>query len=360
MSGILDKKSRIMDYVLTENGRSQIQNNDIRFYYATFSDKSIVYKEKEVDILKKRANISDESLYLPFECNTRVNDDINPELDIKNFLNYSDNTTIQYNQNDFTLNDANIQVDNSLTIGENLLNLNYLESKYPRKPNGITFLDNDDFENNKNFRILNRSSLYDTIEKEEVNIKNIPTIALDKRFSRKNNFKRLIPQSDNVDLYDDEDSDFLYQLGSDEHYVLSNYNKYINFNEEDTPDDSVLKTINNMINNTNLEKKVYEISNYSKNDMYIFDMHEVYTDNGSLNKDKLSFIDLGEIFDKKSRKRKNIQLIGKIINSRDKENKDIDTIFSFNGGDIQENSQNKNFIISSYYSFICMFILVSE
>ena len=43
MSGILDKKSRIFDFVITNNGREQIENNDIRYKYASFSDKSIVY-----------------------------------------------------------------------------------------------------------------------------------------------------------------------------------------------------------------------------------------------------------------------------------------------------------------------------
>ena len=45
MSGILDRKSRIIDYSLTENGRSQIQTGDIRFVYATASDKSILYEK---------------------------------------------------------------------------------------------------------------------------------------------------------------------------------------------------------------------------------------------------------------------------------------------------------------------------
>ena len=46
MSGILNKKNRIIDYKLTENGRKQIQNGDINFKYYTLSDSSIVYHEK--------------------------------------------------------------------------------------------------------------------------------------------------------------------------------------------------------------------------------------------------------------------------------------------------------------------------
>ena len=34
MSGILDKKSRIIDFVITENGRSQIEDGDIRYKFA--------------------------------------------------------------------------------------------------------------------------------------------------------------------------------------------------------------------------------------------------------------------------------------------------------------------------------------
>jgi len=191
----------------------------------------------------------------------------------------------------------------------------------------------------------------------------MPSISVDKRFSRKNNFKRLIPVNDqDENLYQDTDSDFLYQIGSDEHYVLSSYEKNIEFNESDTPDDSVLKVINSLINNNDLKKKTYEVSNYSNSDLYIVDMHETYKDNSdnSIKNEKLSFIDLGNIFDKNDRKTKSIHLIGKFINSREKNNKDLDVIFSFNKGEIQESSSNKNYIISSYYSFLCMFILISE
>ena len=54
MSGILDKKSRIFDFVITKNGRAQLEDNDIRYKYATFSDRSIVYtKDFEASSIKK-------------------------------------------------------------------------------------------------------------------------------------------------------------------------------------------------------------------------------------------------------------------------------------------------------------------
>ena len=54
MSGILDKKSRIIDFVITRNGKEQIENGDIRFKFATLSDKSIIYtKNHELSKIKK-------------------------------------------------------------------------------------------------------------------------------------------------------------------------------------------------------------------------------------------------------------------------------------------------------------------
>ena len=55
MSGILNKKERIFDFVITENGRRQIQNNDIRYKYASISDASVIYtKNEDLSVVKKR------------------------------------------------------------------------------------------------------------------------------------------------------------------------------------------------------------------------------------------------------------------------------------------------------------------
>ena len=50
MAGFLDKKKRLIDYKLTEHGRSQLSTGDIRFKYYTFTDRSIVYSEEKSEL----------------------------------------------------------------------------------------------------------------------------------------------------------------------------------------------------------------------------------------------------------------------------------------------------------------------
>ena len=189
MAGILNKKSRFLDYVLTENGRSQIQNNDIRFYYATFSDRSIVYKEKELLDLNSKVKISDELCYLPFESDTVVNDDINPEFSLKNFMGYNNDSIKDLTVEGLNFSDAIVDVENNISIGQNLLNLKYIESRVAKKTEGLNFVDEESVNNNNKFRILNSSRKYPTtITKNSLNLSNLPTLCLDKRLSHKSNF----------------------------------------------------------------------------------------------------------------------------------------------------------------------------
>ena len=74
--------------------------------------------------------------------------------------------------------------------------------------------------------------------------------------------------------------------------------------------------------------------------------------------EKLSFIELGSFFSKKNIS-KQVFLIGKLINTKN-ENSDLDEIYNLNEGVIQKNTPNKNFAVSAYYSFVCMFTIVVE
>ena len=90
MSGILDKKSRIIDFVITENGREQIESGDIRYKFASFSDKSIVYTKNHDLSLLKKADITDADFnFIPLEASTKLHDEINPEFDIRNFYTFN-------------------------------------------------------------------------------------------------------------------------------------------------------------------------------------------------------------------------------------------------------------------------------
>ena len=89
--------------------------------------------------------------------------------------------------------------------------------------------------------------------------------------------------------------------------------------------------------------------------------------------EKLMFIELGDFYDNTDGKLKSVYLIGKIKLSRNDET-DIDGFFndSKNLGDYSVNYNltanygnsrgvnRKDYILSSYYSFLNMFVLVAE
>lgn len=68
MSGILDKKKRILDFIITEEGRNQAANGELRVHYASFSDIGAFYTEKSGSYAE---DISDR---LCFEVNVKPQD----------------------------------------------------------------------------------------------------------------------------------------------------------------------------------------------------------------------------------------------------------------------------------------------
>ena len=46
MAGILDAKSRVVDFILTNEGRRQVRNGDLKIEYASFTDRDTFYEEE--------------------------------------------------------------------------------------------------------------------------------------------------------------------------------------------------------------------------------------------------------------------------------------------------------------------------
>lgn len=380
MAGILDKKERVIDYKITVNGRSQIQNGDIRFVYATFSDSSIVYNELDKSSTDSKRRISDELNYLPFEVTSKVNDELNPEFDLTNFIKSSEDAFLRVDSavNDLTFDNAIQEIKNSeeknnnVSLSRKLLNLKYLDTQSNFEVEEISFVNQDDIDNKKSFTFYSNQTRYPTLYNSVQDYNELNTLIEDKRLSRKTNFKKLIPiSSQNVALYNEDDYKRSFTDQPDEFYVVKDYNKIVNtITDEDSPEDAIAKTIKNFMANPRLYKKEYSLKDFNKNDVFIFNMYEHSlaqegnSNNNGENKkfsiNKLSFIDLGEIFDKKEGKNKRIFLIGKIIKSRNENNIDIDLVFNFNDGVIQKNTINSQIPLSIYYSFINMFTLVLE
>lgn len=92
MSGILDSKSRILDVILTQLGREQMSRGDFEISFATFSDRSVQYKEGLLPDNWTKWNETEGVLSgvqgdLFFEAFSSPNDEIIPEIsDEGNFL----------------------------------------------------------------------------------------------------------------------------------------------------------------------------------------------------------------------------------------------------------------------------------
>lgn len=70
MAGILDKKQRILDFIITEEGRNQAANGELRVHFASFSDLGVFYTEKSGSFAE---DISDR---IHFEVNVKPQDSL--------------------------------------------------------------------------------------------------------------------------------------------------------------------------------------------------------------------------------------------------------------------------------------------
>jgi hypothetical protein len=361
MAGILDKKSRIIDFILTNNGRSQIESGDIRYRYATLSDSSIVYRP-DFDLTKQmKSKISDsESYFLPIEAMSKVNDSINPEFDLRKYFSYSHGNILNNNikQNSINFDAAVDLLLTTQTLAGHLKNLKVLSKRNAiNSEKEISFIDTGFLADTIDFR--NSMSTYKTISSYSTNKENLSVIALDKRFSNKRNYKVLIPkdisgrtlyeksQFKNLDALDDFNT-----TG----YVLSSYQPLKSTENVLSREKEILNVIKSLEADKSIHKKVYNLKDNSNENTFIFELHEL--DEARNKIEKISFIKLGDFYDKTTGSSKKVYLIGKVINTRN-DASDLDTLFSFNNGEINLNSKS-TFALSAYYSFITLFTLVVE
>ena len=376
MSGILDKKSRIIDFVITRNGREQIESGDIRYKFASLSDKSIVYtKDHDLSKINKSDISKSEIDFLPLEVLSKENDSINPEFDIAKFYSTEGVELKRITENDSIL--VNTRANEHLqkqTLTGYLTNFKLIKTKNVyNEDKSFSFVEkaanNIDIVLTNNDLDQNISSIlkYSTIKHKTVRKKNVPVIALDKRFSHKNNFLYLPPKDvSGIDLYDKEDFKNIDDLDEENStgFLLSSYNGILDENIE-SREKEILKIVKSMEKNEGLYKRVYEIESPTDNDSLIFELHELDVKQEAsenlkeiVDFKKLHFVKIGDFYDKESMIDKKIYLIGKVFNTRE-DSDDLDTNFIFNNGKINLQSQSE-FALSSYFSFICLFTLIVE
>lgn len=363
MSGILNKKQRILDFIITNNGRSQIEDGDIRYKFATFSDQSILYTKDHEASKVNKSNISNSEFnYLPLEATSKVNDMINPEFDLGKFFSHTNSNILNSQEVKNSIN-FNASVDTLLStqsLSAKLSAMKLITTKNRINDNApIAFVDNGFLPETINFQ--NNTNLYKTISSYEVNKENLPVIALDKRFTHKRNFKVMIPKDiSGNDLYDEsmfQNIDKLDEFNTTG-YVYNSYNtsRKSQTNNINSREKEILEVIKSIESDEALYKRVYELTNNSDENTFIFELHEARLSTNDL--EKLSFIKLGDFYDKETATTKKVYLIGKIINTRD-DSSDLETLFNFNDGEV--NLTNKTaFLLSAFYSFVTLFTLVIE
>ena len=378
MSGILDKKSRVFDYVLTQEGLRQIQKNDLRYRYASVSDADIVY-EKDYQKSEIYKNNIDQSrdFNLPLESSPGGAYTFSNEFKFdETTKEYSDKYLFNIDTNNFTDSEIDqIYLDKSdaIGIGSKIKNQKIILTKSGLSPVSLDFKITSNISENtfdfKNPLVVNK---YPTILNGKTSVKNTKPILRDKRFSNKTNFMRLSPELVNGDKIFDEKVFF----GQEEYEVLSNvdwmfklFNEKINFNNPNDRESTIKDIVTVMSNSDNILRKEYEIIEEDNVDTFFIEMFESSTDENRNNVllDKLLFIHLTGYYDSVDSNYKDVYLIGKLVYN----NKEFDTRYDimkmpdflkkFNSAfNTPENYEGKILKLSNYYSFINMFVLVAE
>jgi len=364
MAGILDKKSRIFDYIITSNGKKQIQKNDIRYKFATLSDRSIVYNKDYDKLNTLLENVSNsEYFYLPFESSYKTNVEINDEFSFeeeytKTFnINNQDNLTINNQDFDkFVL----MNIENNLT-GIKLKNLSNLLTKNLLFENQtldfkIQEINSFDFKNLKNVE------RYNSIAKYSESCSRIKPVSLDDRFKHKNNFKKLLP-FDSVTNNEIFERSLFNNLnsGNSNNIILKSLTKNLNI-ENLNREQIINKVVNHIENSDQFIGKKYLLKDQTDFDSFFIEMHEITNvSDSSIDFTKLSIIDMGDIFDNIKNISKRIFLIGKLIKTKNSSNDSFeDLVFKNNNGILDKNSTNNILFLGNYYSFINMFTLIID
>ena len=207
MAGILDKKSRIMDVIITQEGRRQMASGKLRAEYLSFTDSQAFY---EPDIASGSA---DATKRIYFEATSKLNDMITLESDDSGNLvqfDFSPKNSLIGNKL-FTVTSSSPDLTNYrfrvydrgasfASVGEKIAtaSINNFKNQYMiGTRNGENAdLPGDGFTLDKNslkFNIKNFMPFPGGAWKEKINIDAIEPLFTDKRLSHLPNFKFLPP-----------------------------------------------------------------------------------------------------------------------------------------------------------------------
>jgi len=177
VAGILNSKQRIMDVIVTKNGRRQIVNGSYNVRYISFSDHGVFYREDESGVA------DDASSRIMFEAFSRPCDTLIPEIDSYGNISVESIGT-QKITNGSVFNVQNVAVSGSLNIYSSSLGVMSQSVKHfdylQMIGNKTTTLENKTFE-------LTNNTFYNDINKKSaeniINIDDVPPFITDPRFA---------------------------------------------------------------------------------------------------------------------------------------------------------------------------------
>jgi len=335
MSGFINKKRRFLDFKLTEDGRSQMASGDIRFRYFTFSDRSIVYHSKKAIDGQK---ISDsEFSYLPFEVTTDPGLQINPEYFLSSKLTY------QNPIDNFFSNIRTQQTTISSLSSRQFLTEKTLTNALDSDKSSFVF-DEISVRSNYDFYDEVISRKYPTVVTLNENIFNIFNVKEDQRFNHKLKYKKLSPiNKSGLQVVPDQDNAVDFTKS-----IFKTFDVKNSIRNSDSREEVISKSVSKLesIKNTDVYHLSYKLNSafLKSNDIFLFEMHEIKNNKLS----KLSYVNLGKIFDKNKNRFISVFLAGKFIVDRSLEEK-------FN----EENRTGGRKSIVNY-KFVNMFTIVIE
>ena len=363
MAGVLDKKTRIIDYIMTREGRAQFgDSSDLRFVYATVSDRGVEYLSKQsVDKLTyKDAGkyfvtgsdvISDsERVYLGFEASSISTDRLNPEYNMIGNVSYpveTQDSSDPFGKSNFNLTENSFQeitAQMSTSFIDKIKALKIIDTfnqieEEDIKVKSIEFLKDIKYEfTSESFED------YPTVFSRKINLDKEKTLKDDMRFFHKNNFKKLVPVNENgTALFSTPD------LDANTNFIFKKYKWKNDFLVTDNRETIIKKSIKSLEKNKKIKKSIFEILNPTENDSWISQIFEINDD--SLKFNKLACLDLGEFYFEETGITKQVFLFGKIYKSaNDLKPDDTENFPVF----------KKEIILSKNYSFINIFTMVVE
>jgi len=407
MSGILNTKQRLIDFSLTSNGYKQIQNGDIRFVYATLTDKDAIYAKRSGEY-----NVADpDAMPFFFETYNKNTDVLNTEIDLNISQNYNLRTEINNEYIDFINNEyVNVSTLNtdlttlfdkiSLSFIDNLNSQNILFSNdystYDFENNRISDIslnlkkinsksinttDTDYFDSDNNIIFSYKHNGYVSIINDVLNLNKFSMIE-DDRFQNKFNFLYLPPTNMKEDVITSNPKiKNTFNVKSDKRHknriLLKTDNLPLERPLQDyTYEDAIIQQIKKMKlvadsgdllnaffsligvndviekNSLNLSKFEFEFDQIEINTDYLINLHELFeTQSSQFKMEKLVFINHGDVLDNTDNKRYQVYSAGKIFSSKNEIDLDDNP---------DNNKDNGQYIIEDNYLFVNLFTIVIE